>query len=154
MKPFKIDSVKDRIVSDLSGGEKQRLAITICLGTSASIYFIDEPSASLDCEQRMIVAGAIRKYIVNHLGKACFLIEHDFLMTQVISDRIIVMEGTPGVTITASKSSGLVDGFNKFLKQLDVTFRRDAESGRPRINKRASMLDVEQKKADQYFVFD
>ena len=154
MKPFKIDSMKDTIVNDLSGGEKQRLAIAICLGTSSSIYFIDEPSASLDCEQRMIVAGAIRKYIVNHLGKACFLIEHDFLMTSVISDRIIVMEGIPAVSITADQSSGLVGGFNKFLKQLDVTFRRDAESGRPRINKRGSVIDTEQKKADQYFVFD
>ena len=154
MKPLQIDSMKDRAVCNLSGGEKQRLAITICLGTGASIYFIDEPSASLDCEQRMIVAKAIRKYVVDHLGKACLLIEHDFLMSSVISDRIIVMEGTPGISIVANQSIGLGDGFNKFLKQLDVTFRRDMENGRPRINKRGSVIDQEQKKAGQYFIFE
>ena len=154
MKPLQIDSMKDRTVCNLSGGEKQRLAITICLGTAASIYFIDEPSASLDCEQRMIVSKAIRKYVIDHLGKACLLIEHDFLMSSVISDRIIVMEGTPGICIVANQSIGLGDGFNKFLKQLDVTFRRDMENGRPRINKRGSVIDQEQKKTDQYFIFE
>ena len=66
----------------------QRLAVTLCLGKPASVYLLDEPSAGLDCEQRLIVAKVIRKWIVNHLGKTCFLIEHDFLISTSISDRI------------------------------------------------------------------
>ena len=42
-------------------------------------------------------------------------------------------------------------GMNQFLKGLDVTFRRDLETGRPRINKLDSVVDKEQKKAGEYF---
>lgn len=43
-------------VTNLSGGELQRVAITLALGTPADIYLIDEPSAYLDSEQRIIAA--------------------------------------------------------------------------------------------------
>ena len=43
-------------VKNLSGGELQRVAITLALGTPADIYLIDEPSAYLDSEQRIIAA--------------------------------------------------------------------------------------------------
>jgi ATP-binding cassette subfamily E protein 1 len=40
---------------------------------------------------------------------------------------------------------------NKFLKSLDITFRRDPTNYRPRINKHASVLDTEQKSSGNYF---
>ena len=43
-------------MQNLSGGELQRVAITLCLGQPADIYLIDEPSAYLDSEQRIIAA--------------------------------------------------------------------------------------------------
>ncbi len=46
----------DQEVQHLSGGELQRVAITMALGTPADIYLIDEPSAYLDSEQRIIAA--------------------------------------------------------------------------------------------------
>ncbi len=46
----------DQEVQHLSGGELQRVAITMCLGTPADIYLIDEPSAYLDSEQRIVAA--------------------------------------------------------------------------------------------------
>ena len=46
-------------VKNLSGGELQRVAITLALGTPADIYLIDEPSAYLDSEQRIIAAKVI-----------------------------------------------------------------------------------------------
>ena len=48
----------------------------------------------------------------------------------------------------------LLDGMNRFLKQLDITFRRDAESYRPRINKMDSVKDLEQKRNGTYFFLD
>jgi len=47
-------------VRNLSGGELQRVAITMALGQPANVYLIDEPSAYLDSEQRIVAAKARR----------------------------------------------------------------------------------------------
>ena len=88
------------------------------------------------------------------MGKTAFVIEHDFVMASAMNDRIVVYTGTPGVECTATTPVGLVQGFNTFLKMLDVTFRRDPENFRPRINKRNSAMDREQKASGTYYLFD
>jgi translation initiation factor RLI1 len=59
MKPMTIDPLMDLEVQNLSGGELQRVALALCLGQPADIYLIDEPSAYLDSEQR-IMASKVR----------------------------------------------------------------------------------------------
>lgn len=56
IKPLRIDELMDQEVQHLSGGELQRVAITMCLGKEADLYLIDEPSAYLDSEQRIVAA--------------------------------------------------------------------------------------------------
>ena len=153
LKELDIEKLEELKVSSLSGGEKQRLSIAICLGTTASIYLIDEPSANLDYEQRILTAKVIRKWIVNHLGKTCFLIEHDFLMSTIITDRVILYEGKPGINCTAKSPLTMKDGFNNFLKQLNITFHRNQFNYRPRINLINSARDKEQKKSGNYYMF-
>jgi ATP-binding cassette subfamily E protein 1 len=46
---------------------------------------------------------------------------------------------------------GMRDGMNKFLEAVQITFRRDQDSGRPRINKKDSRLDREQKSKGEYY---
>jgi len=154
LKPLRIDELMDLTVATLSGGELQRLAITICLGTPAMVYLIDEPSAGLDCEQRVIVAKVIKRWLVSHLQRTCFVIEHDCLMMSALADRMILFDGRPGVETTARSPSTVIDGFNNFLKSLDVTFRRDPVNHRPRVNKYGSAKDQEQKAAGKYFLLD
>ena len=69
-------------------------------------------------------------------------------------DRVVVYRGAPGVRCTAGAPLAPAEGFNAFLRKLDVTFRRDAENFRPRINKRGSVLDREQKQAGDYYNLD
>src|SRR5207244_8240047 len=121
-----------------------------CLGKSANIYLLDEPSAYLDCEQRLIVSKIIKKFVTQH-NKIAFIVEHDFLMASYLADKVIVFEGTPGIEATAcSPETGTV-GINHFLSILQVTFRRDPVTGRPRINKFNSVLDKEQKMEGKYY---
>jgi len=154
LKPLHIEELLDLNVATLSGGELQRLAITVCLGTPAMVYLIDEPSAGLDCEQRVIVAKVIKRWVVSHLGRTCFVIEHDCLMMSALADRMILFTGTPGVESTACSPSSVADGFNSFLRTLDVTFRRDPSTHRPRINKSGSIKDREQKSAGTFYLLD
>jgi len=154
IKALNVDALSDLKVASLSGGEMQRLAITLCLGTPARVYLIDEPSAGLDCEQRIIAAKVMKRWIINHLGRVCFLVEHDFVMAAAMADRVIVYEGTPGVECVARSPQSVADGFNLFLENLDVTFRRDPINFRPRINKKGSRKDRLQKKAGEFYLFD
>lgn len=149
-RPLQIEQLLDQKVKTLSGGELQRLAMMLVLGKPADIYLIDEPSAYLDSEQRLIVAKIIKRFIMN-AKKTAFVVEHDFIMASYLADRIVVFEGEPSIKCTAHAPESLISGMNKFLAILEITFRRDPENFRPRINKLNSVLDKEQKAAGNYF---
>lgn len=80
IKPMQLDNIIDQDVKTLSGGELQRVALCLALGTPADIYLIDEPSAYLDSEQRIIAARVIKRFIL-HAKKTAFIVEHDFIMS-------------------------------------------------------------------------
>lgn len=153
MKPLKMDDIMDQEVQNLSGGELQRVALALCLGKPADVYLIDEPSAYLDSEQRLVAAKVIKRFIL-HAKKTGFVVEHDFIMATYLADRVIVFEGQPSVKTVAHTPQSLLAGMNRFLELLGITFRRDPNNYRPRINKNNSVKDVDQKKAGQYFFLE
>ncbi|KAM0235756.1 hypothetical protein ACHAPO_005541 [Fusarium lateritium] len=153
VKPLKLDDFIDQEVKNLSGGELQRVAIVLALGIPADIYLIDEPSAYLDSEQRIIASRVIKRFIM-HSKKTAFIVEHDFIMATYLADRVIVFDGQPGIDAHANKPESLLTGCNTFLKNLNVTFRRDPTNYRPRINKNGSQLDQEQKMGGNYFFLE
>ena len=75
----------------------------------------------------------------------------DMMEGAVIADKVIVFSGEPAIETTASKPETTNVGLNKFLKKLNITFRKDGSSGRPRINKLESAKDNEQKKKGMYY---
>lgn len=152
-KPLQIEQLLDQQVKTLSGGELQRVAIVLALGKPADIYLIDEPSAYLDSEQRIVAARVIKRFIL-HAKKTAFVVEHDFIMATYLADRVVVYSGVPSLNCTASAPQPLLSGMNQFLKQLEITFRRDPTNFRPRINKHDSVMDKEQKSMGQYFHYD
>uniref|UniRef100_A0A3B5LCC7 Uncharacterized protein n=1 Tax=Xiphophorus couchianus TaxID=32473 RepID=A0A3B5LCC7_9TELE len=153
MKPLQIESIIDQDVQNLSGGELQRVALTLCLGKPADVYLIDEPSAYLDSEQRLMAARVIKRYIL-HAKKTAFVVEHDFIMATYLADRVIVFDGIPSKKTAANTPQSLLAGMNRFLSLLEITFRRDPNNFRPRINKLNSIKDTEQKKSGNYFFLD
>ncbi|XP_032812458.1 ATP-binding cassette sub-family E member 1 isoform X1 [Petromyzon marinus] len=153
MKPLQIESIIDQEVQNLSGGELQRVALALCLGKPADVYLIDEPSAYLDSEQRLVAAKVIKRFIL-HAKKTAFVVEHDFIMATYLADRVIVFEGVPSVNTIANTPQNLLAGMNKFLASLEITFRRDPNNFRPRINKLNSIKDTEQKKSGNYFFLE
>uniref|UniRef100_A0A7S1KV31 ATP-dependent transporter ycf16 n=1 Tax=Alexandrium catenella TaxID=2925 RepID=A0A7S1KV31_ALECA len=152
-KPMLIDQIADHEVQTLSGGELQRVALVLALGKPADIYLIDEPSAYLDVEQRVVAARVLKRFIL-HAKKTAFIVEHDFIMATYLADRVIVYDGEPGIHCVASSPMSLLEGMNRFLKQLEITFRRDPTNYRPRINKAESVKDREQKQGGCYFVLE
>uniref|UniRef100_A0A8P4KGZ1 ATP-binding cassette sub-family E member 1 n=1 Tax=Dicentrarchus labrax TaxID=13489 RepID=A0A8P4KGZ1_DICLA len=148
-----VSHVSIDVVQNLSGGELQRVALTLCLGKPADVYLIDEPSAYLDSEQRLMAARVIKRYIL-HAKKTAFVVEHDFIMATYLADRVIVFDGIPSRHTAANTPQSLLAGMNRFLSLLEITFRRDPNNFRPRINKLNSIKDTEQKKSGNYFFLD
>ncbi len=153
IKPLSVEPLFDQRVASLSGGELQRVALGLALGKDANVYLLDEPSAYLDSEQRIIASKVIKRFVM-HNKKTAFVVEHDFIMACYLADRVIVYDGQPGVNCTARAPSTLLKGMNKFLETIDVSFRRDPTNYRPRVNKRGSQKDTEQKAAGQFFYVD
>ena len=150
MKPFSLEDILDKQVNELSGGELQRLAVATTLSKEADIYLFDEPTAFLDVEQRLVAGKAIRK-IIESKNAASLIVDHDIVFIDYISDRAMVFQGDPGIKGKASKPMDLRTSMNKFLKDLKITFRRDKETKRPRVNKLDSYLDREQKENGEYY---
>jgi ATP-binding cassette subfamily E protein 1 len=63
----------------------------------------------------------------------------------------MVFTGAPSKSGTAEGPMEMREGMNRFLKDVDITFRRDQETSRPRINNKDSRLDREQKSKGEYY---
>ncbi|BFU19586.1 RNAseL inhibitor family protein, putative [Entamoeba histolytica HM-1:IMSS-B] len=150
IKPLNIQPLLSHKLKTLSGGELQRVALVLCLGKPADVYLIDEPSAYLDSEQRIVASKVIKRFIL-HSKKTAFIVEHDFIMATYLADKVVVYEGKPAEECIANPPVNMVDGMNTFLKSLNITFRRDPDNYRPRINKENSQKDQEQKREGKYF---
>lgn len=150
IEPLAVKHLLDKEVDTLSGGELQRVAITQCLLADADIYLFDEPSAYLDSNQRMNAARTIRR-MMEKSGRSGMVVDHDIYFLDMVSDSMMVFGGEPGVHGVGEGPFDMRDGMNKFLSAVDITFRRDADSQRPRINKPDSRLDREQKSNGEYY---
>ena len=151
LEPLSLAPILQSPVDSLSGGELQRVAIAGCLSRDADVYILDEPSAHLDVEQRVKVTRMIKHHAEGREA-GIMVIDHDIYLIDMISERILVFEGEQGVSGTAAGPFGMREGMNRFLDELDVTFRRD-QSGRPRINKPDSFLDREQKASREFYYY-
>ena len=150
---LKLNSLMEKKLTEISGGELQRVAITLALSRDADIYLFDEPTAFLDIEQRFEFAALLRK-IISEKEKSAFVVDHDIVFVDAIANRLIVFEGESSVKGHASAPYSKRNGMNAFLKMAGITMRRDKDTKRPRINKPDSALDREQKKNNEYYYTD
>ncbi|MGI0082480.1 MAG: ribosome biogenesis/translation initiation ATPase RLI [Nitrosopumilaceae archaeon] len=148
--PLKIKKLYNKSVKNLSGGELQKVAVVACLLQKVDLYALDEPSAFLDVEDRIAVAKLIQRFVRSY-GKSAIIIDHDIQLMDLISDSLVIFEGTPGKEGRATSSLSKAEGMNRFLKSLDITYRRDETSLRPRVNKTDSRLDREQKQSGHFY---
>jgi len=148
--PLKLQVLMDRNVMELSGGELQKVAIAACLSRKADLLLLDEPSAYLDVEERLNMAKTLRRVVEAH-GTPAFVVEHDVVTQDFIADRLMIFKGEPGVSGSASPPTSLRRGMNTFLREMNVTFRRDSITMRPRVNKEGSQMDKFQKSVGEYY---
>jgi ATP-binding cassette subfamily E protein 1 len=147
---LEIEDLLDKRVKELSGGELQRLSIALALAQECDLRLIDEPSAFLDVEQRLEAAELIKR-ASEASATPCFVVDHDLLFVDAVSDKILLFTGVAGKHGQAGAPLGQREGMHDFLREMGVTFRRDPQTGRPRANKAGSVADREQKESGNYY---
>ena len=148
--PLKIKKLYNKSIKNLSGGELQKVSIVTCLLQKADLYALDEPSAFLDVEDRIAIAKFIQRFTRTY-EKSAMIIDHDVQLLDLISDSMVIFDGISGVSGHASAPLSKVEAMNKFLKSLNITFRRDEKSHRPRVNQEDSRLDKIQKAESNFY---
>ena len=145
-----LDGVLDVALPDLSGGELQRAAVALALARPATLYLLDEPSAYLDSDERMAMAKLIRRQVERQASTA-LVVDHDVYFLDLACDGLMVF-GPDGADGGLGEGPfAMRDGMNRLLRQVEITFRRDAETLRPRINQEGSVLDREQRSRGEYY---
>lgn len=92
---LELSHIRDRQISELSGGELQRFAIAMVCIQDGDIFMFDEPSSYLDVKQRLNAAQTIRSLI--DPDKFIIVVEHDLSVLDYLSDFICCLYGMPGV---------------------------------------------------------
>lgn len=150
VEPLKIKKLYNKSVKNLSGGELQKVAVISCLLQKVDLYALDEPSAFLDVEDRIAVAKFLQRFVRSY-GKSAIVIDHDIQLMDLISDSMVIFEGESGLRGHATVPMSKPEAMNRFLKSLEMTFRRDEHSLRPRVNKLESRLDKTQKLSGHFY---
>ena len=150
IKPLNLESLFAQKLSQLSGGQLQRVVVAKCLSQDAELFLLDEPSAYLDVEQRLLISKVI-KNITQERNVTILVVDHDLMFMDYLSDRLIVFTGTPAKEGLLRGPFSMEEGMNLFLRELDITLRRDINSNRPRINKLGSVKDREQRSLDKLY---
>ena len=125
---LELKSVLERQVSQLSGGELQRLIIGLTRVQNADIYMFDEPSSYLDVKQRLNAARMIRSMLRHDNYVIC--VEHDLAILDYLSDFVCCLYGDPGiygvVTLPFSVREGINIFLGGFLPTENMRFRDEA----------------------------
>ena len=151
LEKLNINAILQNKISELSGGELQKVSIVACLTKpDVDLVAMDEPSAFIDVEDRLNIAEIIKDFVINK-GVAAIIVDHDIQFIDYLADSMLVFEGTPAKEGHVIGPLTKREGMNKVLKNLDLTYRRDKVSGRPRINKPGSQLDQEQRTKGEYY---
>ena len=152
VKPLGIEKLLEQPMDELSGGELQRVAIVGCLSREADLYLLDEPSAHLDVEQRMMAAKVMRRFAESS-ERSVLVVDHDIYLIDLLSEKLMVFEGEAGKKGVAHPPVEMRAGMNRFLKGIGITFRRDEDTRRPRVNKPGSRLDRSQRESGEYYYY-
>jgi len=150
IRPLEIERLLTKKLKDLSGGELQKVSIVKCLSQEAELFLLDEPSAYLDVEQRLLISKVI-KTLTTEREITVLVVDHDLMFLDYLSDRLIVFTGQPAKNGLLQGPFPLEQGMNLFLEELGITLRRDQASHRPRINKPGSVKDREQREAGKLY---
>ena len=150
LEKLNINNTLNNNLNELSGVELKKVNFAVGLSGDSKLILLDEPSAFIDVEDRLNAADVIKEF-VQRKEISAIVVDHDIQFIDHLADTMLVFDGIPG---KIGKVHGVLtkkEGMNKILKILNITYRKDKQSNRPRINKPGSQLDQQQRKKGEYY---
>jgi simple sugar transport system ATP-binding protein len=80
----------DSTIGNLSGGERQGIAIGRAMHYNADLIILDEPTAALGVAEVRKVVDFVRR--IKNSGRACIYIEHNLAHVHEVADRLVVLD--------------------------------------------------------------
>ncbi len=124
VKKFGLTPILKRKITQLSGGELQKVSLAAALLKDADIYYLDEPSNYLDIEERLKSALILREF---GEGRKLMVVEHDLAILDYMSDYVFIFYGEENAYGTSSGIKPVRNGINEylsgFLKEENIKFR-------------------------------
>lgn len=90
-KMMKMENLLGRLPSQLSNGQKQRVAMGRALVRDPNVFIMDEPLAHLDAKLRNAMRTELKEMQAN-LGSTCLYVTHDFMEAMSLGDRIAIID--------------------------------------------------------------
>ncbi len=101
-KMMKIDHLWERKPSQLSNGQRQRVAIGRCLVRNPNVFLMDEPLAHLDAKLRHFMRGELKE-MQSSFNSTTIYVTHDYMEAMSLADRIAVLNEGKIVQIGTSQ---------------------------------------------------
>jgi iron complex transport system ATP-binding protein len=121
----------DRLVNELSGGEKQLVTITRALTQEPKILLLDEPTTHLDINHQIEIMDIVRR-ICKEKKLVVLAVFHDFNLAARYCDFAVLLKG--GKIVSAGNLDAVLTSENiKSVFQVDAMVKRDPVTGSPYI---------------------
>lgn len=117
MEKMGISHLKDRQMSTLSGGMRQKAYISMALAQQSAVIIMDEPTTYLDAGQQIKFAASAKSLAKS--GKTVLLVLHDIPLALKVSDKIAVMN-SGRITMCGTPQEILKSGYINDLYDIDI----------------------------------
>lgn len=92
LKDLELETLRRRQISELSGGQLQRVLVARALMSESKLYFLDEPFVGIDFSSEELIMTKIRQ--LKQQGKLVLIVHHDLSKAESYFDRIILLNQT------------------------------------------------------------
>jgi ABC-type lipoprotein export system ATPase subunit len=135
-----LDHRKDSFPYQLSGGERQRLSMAIALHLDNPVWLCDEPTGTLDSENRKIVMDLLKEIISEDPSKYMIIVTHDPNFQAIADEILLLKDGVFDVKLSKEE----FEKFNKGILEFESS-EKDIEKG---IKKKRMLKKIEEIKKE------